>query len=760
MCATRARLPVQSGRFFSTPVFVDTLRIAFGGVQLPAVLDQVRQWQKIVRARRQSAGVDYEGTRQAADKNKSWVLGGGLFRVEPGSGMYEISLHGAEWIALIGVKEGMRDGGSDTPSLLVTIRAQALHSDFFGVVERARVWAAEFFSAVRFERLSRLDLAADFQTREVKGSWLDFDQIVTRARSADPENGEDEAPKGRFKGSYRHSVFSGWTLGSRGGDAPFCRIYDKVREVKTKQTFHVLGFWQSLGACPSMLEQYFHGNWFNCATGKMGRIVDGSIWRVEFELGSKVLKKMGYRTLLDLARRGTAPLWRYLTQHWLRIVEPLPKRLEEMPRDSRGRLTGFVRRESRANLPWWDDVIGAAMWGPGEAAPRSEPTSKVSESLLKSAKGSLVTYLAGTGATVERQAEVILELAREIPPAVAERVWKGLATPGPQVEGPRVPGRSDEEKFWPQHTFGGQPFFQQDRNRDLPSYRARERARLAAFELGLLSELVVTEEARRVLPWASQTADVRDLAKPQSIGELELSVVDADLYGNRSPPVAVLVVDEKLDSPKQAGNLFVYSTLPGGVLGELIWMESLEVTVSDKVELRSEVDEFLRHWMGARWVLNDWHHQSSLQRLQIIWNAADVSPLPRPHSGASGSVSVSTGHRVCSVWGGTTSPGGAGSCIGLLRKCGVSLDCPRPNTQTRISGAAESGDWTSCETSACQNANRESASVLDDKGGSEGVELEAQAFQCAQGQDAPVSCGQALCRGRVGGPGAQEVEGD
>jgi hypothetical protein len=162
--------------------------------------------------------------------------------------------------------------------------------------------------------VSRVDLCVDFVT-DVEFKSLDQASWVTRS-----DRQHLHFDKGRF---------SGLTFGL-GGDIS-CRLYDKTLEIARSGKTWLYPLWTAAG-------------WDGQRT----------VWRLEFQFRSGVLRDLGIRTVEALLEHQGG-VWAYATRQWLRLT---------LPNAEDGTKARWPTH------PLWD-LLAAAPWGPGPHLPLS-----------------------------------------------------------------------------------------------------------------------------------------------------------------------------------------------------------------------------------------------------------------------------------------------------------------------------------------------------------------------------------------------------
>ena len=144
---------------------------------------------------------------------------------------------------------------------------------------------AQFGVAQGIPKISRVDVFLDFICT------VDFDKLdqecwVTRANLL-----------AKYYDRRIPQPFTGWVVG-QGGDLS-SRLYEKTVEIEYKsRKLYLKELWKPRG-------------W------KAG----DKVWRQEFQLRREVLKQLGIENVPILLAQQ-APLWRYLTEDWLRLAIP------------------------------------------------------------------------------------------------------------------------------------------------------------------------------------------------------------------------------------------------------------------------------------------------------------------------------------------------------------------------------------------------------------------------------------------------------
>jgi hypothetical protein len=213
--------------------------------------------------------------------------------------------------------------------------------------------------------LYRVDLTAD--VAGIRLHQRDLDRFVTRSRG---RTGFHQAASERSEADATARVhldgrtLTGFSLGARTGEAPHCRIYDKVRQ-STEESF-IRALWSESGYDPDR---------------------DGQVWRVEFELRRPVLREM--RTdeqwlpdcPIELLDGYLNEIWRYCCTRWLRLHTTN---------------AGDIRRAPVE--PWWQKLavldFGSGSLDPQASVKRQKPPAPDTARLLASLRGTLTSLAA------------------------------------------------------------------------------------------------------------------------------------------------------------------------------------------------------------------------------------------------------------------------------------------------------------------------------------------------------------------------------
>ncbi len=170
---------------------------------------------------------------------------------------------------------------SSLPGVRLQIRSKFLHN--MGA-EKALLWFTnrlEEMGILTYWTLSRLDLYMDLQGWSPKAE--DEPNFLTRATEVNYYKQKDE--------------FSGFRFGARKSGTILCRIYNKTLELEKKTDGWTPLIWG---------DRVDYGR---------------TVWRVEFEMGTKLLSQVGITTALQgLERMGG--LWAYATEDWLTLRIP------------------------------------------------------------------------------------------------------------------------------------------------------------------------------------------------------------------------------------------------------------------------------------------------------------------------------------------------------------------------------------------------------------------------------------------------------
>ncbi len=372
-----------------TPVRVDTVRF---GLWLDVPEDAVERFERVINAldarlQRRRLGPQAGDVEPEVEVNAAVtrVVDGAAYEVGYGGKFYGLRYTGADWTAEVGWK--IRSAArAKAPHVLITVRAAALAESLSDSIARAERFVRELYGlpdgyVFPQSRLSRVDLCTDVQTDELRADVLQRCLLVTRARrrtDATEPNGDVFDP--RTRRHWRGPRFSGFEVGSRGRESIHLRIYDSWLKGKSDgNAVHRFNVWD---AChwnglrgvtqADRLAEFYEarevgaGAWV-MTFAEASSVTRGTVWRFEWELGSKPLKVVGLVELADLLdAEKVLGAWRYLTGDWSRIVVDDP-RFPSLPLDgrldSRERVKGATRPESRPVSPLWAAVAGAKVKG-------------------------------------------------------------------------------------------------------------------------------------------------------------------------------------------------------------------------------------------------------------------------------------------------------------------------------------------------------------------------------------------------------------
>ena len=194
-------------------------------------------------------------------------------------------------------------------------------------------------------QVSRVDLFVDFVSPVTMDSWKP-DAWITRAD--------------KIWSHYEKRKFSGWSIGL--GGVIGARLYDKTLEIQKSKKDYLKPLWSAAG-------------W------KEGQ----TVWRMEFEFKRDALKEMGIFSLDDLLPQ-LASLWRYATEHWLRLT---------VPHSSDSNQTRWP------NHPLWDE-LSSVEWSEVSSVPLARLRKEripSDESLFINGLGGLTSFMARHGIT-------------------------------------------------------------------------------------------------------------------------------------------------------------------------------------------------------------------------------------------------------------------------------------------------------------------------------------------------------------------------
>jgi hypothetical protein len=372
-----------------TPVRVDTVRF---GLWLDVPEDAVERFERVINAldarlQRRRLGPQAGDVEAEVEVNAAVtrVVDGASYEVGYGGKFYGLRYTGADWTAEVGWK--IRSAArAKAPHVLITVRAAALAESLGDSISRAERFVRELYGLPEGyvfpqSRLSRVDLCTDVQTDELRADILQRCLLVTRARrrtDATEPNGDVFDP--RTRRHWRGPRFSGFEVGSRGRESIHLRIYDSWLKGRSDgNAAHRFAVWEAchwnglrgVTQADRLSAFYEHrevteGAWV-MTQAEASSVTRGTVWRFEWELGSKPLKVVGLVELGDLLDpEKVLGAWRYLTGDWSRIVVDDP-RFPSLPLDgrldSRERVKGATRPESRPVSPLWAAVAGAKVEG-------------------------------------------------------------------------------------------------------------------------------------------------------------------------------------------------------------------------------------------------------------------------------------------------------------------------------------------------------------------------------------------------------------
>lgn len=211
--------------------------------------------------------------------------------------------------------------------------------------ERLRFIVNTFGKVESEAQVSRVDLFVDFVSPLDMDGWKQ-DAWVTRAD--------------KIWSHYESRRFSGWSIGL--GGIIGARLYDKTLELHKSKKDYLKPLWSAAG-------------WREGQT----------VWRLEFEFKRGALKELGVSSLDDLLPQ-LAGLWRYVTEHWLRLTVPNPS-------DS---------YQSRwPNHPLWNE-LSSVQWSDVSTSPLARLRKEripSDESLFINGLGGLTSFMARHGIT-------------------------------------------------------------------------------------------------------------------------------------------------------------------------------------------------------------------------------------------------------------------------------------------------------------------------------------------------------------------------
>lgn len=245
---------------------VDSLYLSYPGDLHPAVLSALVKLKALAQS---------EHPEQQADAQ--YPLGTHIFEVrDKGAGRFPFVLVDNTY------RIQLSKPGKKLPMAYVQVSAEYLaHKGPVAVEIELQALLSELGVLSGPNRVSRIDLAADFSTPVVMDSWH-RSAWVTRATEIH---------------SYaKDQHFTGWTIGM--GGVMGCRLYDKVQEIVNTGKAWVMNQWIPMGWKPGE-----------------------SVWRLEFEFKRDFLKERKL-TSLESVLANLNGLWSYATTEWLRLTVP------------------------------------------------------------------------------------------------------------------------------------------------------------------------------------------------------------------------------------------------------------------------------------------------------------------------------------------------------------------------------------------------------------------------------------------------------
>lgn len=189
--------------------------------------------------------------------------------------------------------------------------------------KQIKQWTENTFGKIEEEKISRVDLCTHTS---------DIDFITNYETSY----------KGKFKKdsvnvlNYTNKKINSITFGSRKGKNIYCRIYNKILEVKEKKN-----------------KMWFFDIWQN------NNLDINNVWNLEFELKNEFLREFKIKTIEDLEKK-LKDIWIYLTTQWLVKIDKINVRVERCPINEKWieiqnaydnfNSTGLIKREKQKNM--------------------------------------------------------------------------------------------------------------------------------------------------------------------------------------------------------------------------------------------------------------------------------------------------------------------------------------------------------------------------------------------------------------------------
>ena len=238
-----------------------------------------------------------------------------------------------------------RDADSSIPSMQLSVGSISCHNGLTKLLKSFRLWCSLHKIMIKEEKVSRLDLCADFVVPIGTLSLWNQAKWVTRAVNA---------------ATYTtHRKLTGVQVGT--GDVVL-RIYDKIQEMADKHAAHKQEFFQNI--------------W--------GNVPD--LTRVEFQLRRESIKTFcsGGSDFRTVAKKF-ANIWNYLTSEWFRQTAKSVDRLN--------------RNQNRETVSEFWAVVQTAFDAPlypPATRDRKQKTINI-KALVEQASGIMLTVCAGLG---------------------------------------------------------------------------------------------------------------------------------------------------------------------------------------------------------------------------------------------------------------------------------------------------------------------------------------------------------------------------
>lgn len=186
------------------------------------------------------------------------------------------------------------------PNVFLKIGSMSCQDDLEGLIRRFKNWIHFIGGTIFQEKVSRIDIAADIKEHIENTNIEDYHRHICRSRFCDPHIDDRK--------------LAGITIG-RG--AILLRVYDKIREMESKQAHEKQSFFT-----------YLWG-------GKQEQIT-----RAEFQLRRKPIKEMFPEdSRIETVIKALPKIWRYLTEEWFRHADGYVDR--ENNHQSRSEVSSF-----------------------------------------------------------------------------------------------------------------------------------------------------------------------------------------------------------------------------------------------------------------------------------------------------------------------------------------------------------------------------------------------------------------------------------